>query len=362
MRVGAARGAAIIDLGLRRHGRLNATRVTLAHGGGGTAMRDLIDDVFVRAFENPAMGDLEDQARMSLTDFTAHGDRLAFTTDGFVVDPLFFPGGDLGKIAVCGTVNDLAVGGAKPLYLSCAVIIEEGVEIELLRRLAASMRQAADEAGVFIVTGDTKVVGKGQADKVFITTAGVGAIPCGVNLGVRQVQAGDVVIVNGRLGDHGAAILAARGDLELDSPIPSDCRVLTPLVQAVLKAAPSTHFIRDCTRGGLASTLSEVADGSGLGIRISEKAIPFREELRGFCEILGLDPLYLANEGSFAAFVPAAEAEAALAALRRTEGGQEAAAIGRVGKEGGGRVIMDTVFGGARIVDMLVGEQLPRIC
>jgi hydrogenase expression/formation protein HypE len=365
MKTAPAKGAEVLDLGrdpgLRRHGRLSAKKITLAHGGGGSAMRDLIDDVFISAFENPAMGDLEDQARLNLSQFTAHGDRLAFTTDGFVVDPLFFPGGDLGKLAVYGTVNDLAVGGAKPLYLSCAMIIEEGVEIELLRRLAASMRAAADEAGVAIVTGDTKVVGKGQADKVFITTAGVGAIPAGLSLGVRQVQPGDVVIVNGKLGDHGAAILAARGDLELESPIPSDCRPLTALVQALLTAAPNTHFIRDCTRGGLASTLNEVADGTDFGIRITESAIPLREELRGFCEILGLDPLYLANEGSFAAFVPQAEAQAALAALRAVEGGHEAAIIGVV-EPSGGRVIMDTVFGGARIVDMLVGEQLPRIC
>lgn len=347
---------------LRRKGQLKASRITLAHGGGGTAMRDLIDDVFIAAFENPAMGDLEDQARLDLARFAAHGDRLAFTTDSFVVDPLFFPGGDLGKIAVCGTVNDLAVGGAKPLYLSATFIIEEGVEIETLRRLAASMRQAADEAGVSIVTGDTKVVGRGQADKVFITTSGVGAIPRGLDLGVRRVQAGDAILVNGRLGDHGAAILAARGDLALESPIASDCRVLTPLVQAVLGAAPNTRFLRDCTRGGLASTLNEVVDGTGLGIRITEKAVPLREELRGLCEILGLDPLYLANEGSFAAFVPADEAEAALAAMRGLEGGREAAIIGHVGTEGAGRVVMDTVFGGARIVDMLVGEQLPRIC
>lgn len=365
MKTAPAKSADVIDLkppqDLRRHGRLTAKKVTLAHGGGGSAMRDLIDDVFISAFENPAMGDLEDQARLGLAQFTAHGDRLAFTTDGFVVDPLFFPGGDLGKLAVYGTVNDLAVGGAKPLYLSCAMIIEEGVEIDLLRRLVASMKAAAIESGVSIVTGDTKVVGKGQADKVFITTAGVGAIPAGVNLGVRQVQPGDVVIVNGKLGDHGAAILAARGDLELESPILSDCRPLTPLVQALLKAAPGTHFIRDCTRGGLASTLNEVSDGTGFGIRLDEKTIPLREELRGFCEILGLDPLYLANEGSFAAFVPAGEAEAALGALRALEGGRDAAIIGVV-EPTSGRVIMDTVFGGARIVDMLVGEQLPRIC
>ncbi len=347
--------------GLRRRGRLSAKRITLAHGGGGSAMRDLIDDVFIAAFDNPAMGDLDDQARLWLDQFTALGDRLAFTTDGFVVDPLFFPGGDLGKLAVCGTVNDLAVGGAVPLYLSCAVIVEEGVEVETLRRLAASMRAAAAEAGVAIVTGDTKVVGKGQADKVFITTSGIGAMPRGRALGVRQVRAGDVVIVNGRLGDHGAAILAARGDLALESPIPSDCRALTPLVQALLRAAPETHFIRDCTRGGLAATLNEICEGSGLGIRLDEKAIPLREELRGFCEILGLDPLYLANEGSFAAFVPRAAAPAALAALRALDGGGEAAIIGEV-TPGGGRVIMDTLFGGARVVDMLVGEQLPRIC
>jgi len=224
------------------------------------------------------------------------------------------------------------------------------------------MRRAADAAGVFIVTGDTKVVGRGQADKVFITTAGVGAIPAGLNLGVKAVRPGDGILVNGMLGDHGAAILAARGDLALESPILSDCRVLTPLVQALLAAAPGTRFIRDLTRGGLAATLNEVAMGADVGITIREKDIPLREELRGFCEILGLDPLYLANEGSFAAVVPEAEIPAALAALRGVPGGEGAAEIGRITTEGRGRVRMDTLFGGARIVDMLVGEQLPRIC
>lgn len=341
---------------------LSATKVTLAHGGGGRAMRDLIDDVFVAAFANPDMGDMDDQARLDLARFTAIGDRLAFTTDGFVVDPVEFPGGDLGKLAVYGTVNDLAVGGARPLHLSCAVIIEEGADVALLRRLAASMRAAADECGVTIVTGDTKVVGRGQADKVFITTAGVGAIPAGRMLGTRRVCAGDAILVNGPIGDHGATIMAARGDMALEADIRSDCRALTPLIEALLAASPDTRFIRDATRGGIASTLSELAGEAGLGIRLEEKAIPVREQVRGICEILGLDPLYLANEGTFIAAVPAEAAAAAVAALRALPGGEGAAVIGRATAERSGGVVLDTIFGGSRIVDMLFGEQLPRIC
>lgn len=338
---------------------LTGDKVTLAHGGGGQAMRDLIEDVFTSVFE--ATGK-EDQARLANRALRPEGVELAFTTDGFVVSPLEFPGGDIGRIAVCGTVNDLAVGGACALGLSAAFIIEEGVEIPLLRKIAASMRAAADEAGVRIVTGDTKVVGRGCADKVFITTSGVGAIPAGRNLRAENVRPGDVAIVNGVLGDHGAAILAARGDMALSVDICSDCRPLNALMEAVIRAAPGVRCARDATRGGLASALNEIAEASNVGIEIEEASLPLRTEVKGVCEILGLDPLYLANEGTLVLFVPAREARAALGAMRASEAGRDAVAIGEAVQRYPKRVVMNTLFGGGRIVDMLVGEQLPRIC
>lgn len=343
-------------------GQVHVPRVTLAHGGGGKAMKDLIDDVFVRAFDNLELAALEDQARFDLADLAGQGDRLAFTTDSFVVDPLFFPGGDIGKLAVCGTINDLAVGGAVPLYLSCAAIIEEGVEIDLLRKIAASMAACAREAGVCIVTGDTKVVHKGACDKIFLTTSGVGVIGKGVELGASLARPGDVVLVNGLLGEHGAAILCARGDMALETPIVSDCAALHDLMQALLAAAPGLRCARDATRGGLATVLNEIAAASQAAIEIDETATPIREEVKAFCEILGLDPLYLANEGKIAIVAPPDQADAALAALRAHPLGAGAAVIGRVQNGEPGRVTMRTGFGGRRIVDMLVGEQLPRIC
>lgn len=346
----------------RRLGTVSVRTVTLAHGGGGKAMKDLIDDVFIRAFDNNRLAPLEDQARVDLADLARFGDRLAFTTDSFVVDPLIFPGGDIGKLAVCGTINDLAVGGARPRYLSCAAIIEEGVEIDLLRRIANSMAETARAAGVEIVTGDTKVVHKGACDKVFLTTTGIGVIGDDVNLGAHMARQGDIIIVNGLLGDHGAAILGARGDMELESPIESDCAPLHELIFDLLKAAPGTRCLRDATRGGVATVLNEIADASGVSISIDEERTPLRPEVKGFCEILGLDPLYLANEGKLVAVVPPGEAYAALDALRAHPFGRDAAAIGEVGAGEAGRVTMRTVFGGTRIVDMLVGEQLPRIC
>ena len=342
--------------------RIQVPTVTLAHGGGGKAMKDLIDDVFVSAFDNDILTTRDDQARVALAGLAAHGDRLAFTTDSFVVDPLFFPGGDIGTLAVCGTINDLAVGGAVPLYLSCAAIIEEGLPIEMLRRVAGSMAAAARAAGVKIVTGDTKVVHKGACDKLFITTSGVGVVRTGLRLGADRVRPGDIVLVNGRLGDHGAAVLAARGDLHLDAPIDSDCAALHGLIGDLLAAAPGTRFLRDPTRGGVATVLNEIAQASQVAIEIDEAATPLRDEVRAFCEILGLDPLYLANEGKVAAVVPEAEADAALAAMRAHPLGADAAAIGRVTSGDAGRVTMRTVLGGRRVVDMLVGDQLPRIC
>lgn len=338
---------------------LRDTHVTMAHGGGGRAMRDLIDEVFTSVFQPPGM---EDQARLMDEALREPGARLAFTTDGFVVTPIEFPGGDIGKLAVCGTVNDLAVGGARPLWLSAAFIIEEGCEIALLRRVVATMVREAEKAGVRIVTGDTKVVERGKADKVFITTAGVGIIPPGIEMGSACIRAGDVVIVNGMLGDHGAAILAARGDLMLSTDLQSDCAGLGHLMQTALAAAPGIRAARDCTRGGLASALNEMASDAGLAIEIDEAKLPIRTEVVGVCEILGLDPLYLANEGRLVLFCPPDQAEAALAAMRALPEGGGAAIIGVARAGQPGRVTLRSIYGGARIVDMLVGEQLPRIC
>ncbi|MET1413751.1 hydrogenase expression/formation protein HypE [Roseibium sp. HPY-6] len=339
--------------------RLRGDRVTLAHGGGGKAMRDLIEEVFTDVFK-PA-GD-EDQARLTSEALREPGSQLAMTTDSFVVSPVEFPGGDIGKIAVCGTVNDLAVGGATPLWLSAAFIIEEGCEIELLRRIVRTMQAEANKAGVRIVTGDTKVVGKGAADKVFVTTTGVGVIPPDRSMAASEIRPGDVAIVNGVLGDHGAAILAARGDMALSTDIISDCQSLNGLIETVLAAVPETRAARDATRGGLASALNEMAAAAGVSIEIDETAVPLRNEVKGICEILGLDPLYLANEGTLVLFVPEEKAEAALTAMRATPEGCNAVAIGKAMSGHPGRVVMRTAFGGQRLVDMLVGEQLPRIC
>ena len=346
-----------------RQGKLVSNVTTLAHGGGGKAMRDLIDDVFIEAFSNPALNTLEDQARFSLDDLASYGDRLAMTTDSYVIDPLFFPGGDIGKLAICGTVNDLAVGGATPLYLTCAMIIEEGMRVDTLRQIVSSMAATARAAGVHIVTGDTKVVERGSCDKIFINTAGIGVIHKDYQLGAHQARPGDHILVNGFLGDHGAAILNARGDMQLSCPIESDCAPLHTLIQSLLQAAPNTRFIRDATRGGIASVLNEIAETSRCAIEIHEARTPIRTEIKGFCEILGLDPLYLANEGKLVVVVPETETAAALAAMHAHPLGQDAADIGSVLAEGRpGRVHMQTSFGGKRIVDMLVGEQLPRIC
>jgi hydrogenase expression/formation protein HypE len=337
-------------------------RVTLAHGSGGKAMADLVADVFLGAFGQAEAGALEDQARIGLDGLARHGDRLAFTTDSFVVDPLFFPGGDIGRLAVNGTVNDLAVGGARPLHLSCAVIVEEGLPVADLRRVAESLRAAAEEANVSIVTGDTKVVPRGTADRLFINTTGVGVIPRGIEIGAARAAPGDCILVNGPIGNHGVAILAAREELALDVPVESDSRPLHGLVAALLAACPETRSLRDATRGGLGAVLNELAMASGTCMELEEARIPVHEAVRGVSEILGLDPLYHANEGRLAAIVPGDRAEAALAALRSHPAGAEAAIIGTVGTREPGRVVMRTSFGGDRIVEMPLGEQLPRIC
>ncbi|MDD9746183.1 MULTISPECIES: hydrogenase expression/formation protein HypE [Marinovum] len=340
--------------------RLRGDAVTLAHGAGGRAMRDLIDEIFLKAFGETRVSGLEDQARLALDAFG--GGTLAFTTDSFVIDPIFFPGGDIGKLAVCGTVNDLVVGGAKPVALTCSVIIEEGLAFADLHRIAESMATAAAEAGCRIVTGDTKVVPRGAADRIFVNTAGIGAIPADRSLAARHIRPGDALIVNTTLGEHGAAVMAARGDLGLTSALQSDCRPLGELVEALLEAAPDTRAIRDATRGGVATVLNEFAAASGTCCRIAEDKLPLREEVRGISEILGLDPLYIACEGLFVAAVPQAQTEAALAALRKRSGGEAACQIGEVVATPQGRAVMTSFFGGDRLVDMLEGEQLPRIC
>ncbi|HGX92411.1 MAG TPA: hydrogenase expression/formation protein HypE [Candidatus Tenderia sp.] len=342
--------------------KLKGKTITLAHGAGGKAMRDLIDEVFVQGFASPELSLLEDQARFDLASLSAAGDRLAMTTDSYVVDPLFFPGGDIGKLAVTGTVNDLAVGGATPLYLSCGMIIEEGFAVDELMRVVASMKATADAAGVRIVTGDTKVVHKGAADKLFINTAGVGVIPTGCNIVADRATPGDVVIINGYIGDHGAAIVDARGELALESSIVTDCQPLNGLVTEMLKVCPDIHCMRDATRGGLATVLNEFSSSSGVAIHINQKAVPVRDEVRGICEILGLDPLYLANEGKLIVVAAAGGADALLSAMVAHPAGRASTIIGTVAEAPKGRVILDTGFGGDRVLDMLVGEQLPRIC
>ncbi len=343
-------------------GKLHDETITLAHGSGGKAMRDLIDDIFVEGFDSPELNLLEDQARFDMASLNAQGDRLAMTTDSYVVDPLFFPGGDIGKLAVTGTVNDLAVGGAIPLYLTCGMIIEEGLAVADLRQIVLSMKHTADACGVRIVTGDTKVVHKGAADKLFINTAGVGIIPQGINMSADRAQPGDVVICNGFVGDHGAAIVDARGELAIESNIKTDCAALNNLIQDMLKTCPDIHCMRDATRGGIATVLNEFAQASDCSIVIDESKLPIRDEVRGICEILGLDPLYLANEGKLISIVPAEHADDILKTMQTHPTGKDSVVIGEVLAQPAGRVVMTTRFGGDRIVDMLVGEQLPRIC
>lgn len=340
---------------------MSQSSITLAHGSGGRAMHELVDQLIRQVFSNPLLDQGEDQARIPLAELNALGNRLAFTTDSYVVTPLEFPGGNIGTLAINGTVNDLAVGGATPLYLSCGFIIEEGLALETFKRILTAMRSAADAAGVAIVTGDTKVVQRGGADQLFINTAGVGVIAEGFNPSAGGAQVGDVVIVNGYLGDHGAAILNARGDLALDADIASDCAPLNRLVAAMFAACPAIHCLRDATRGGLATVLNEFAERSQVNIVLDEAQLPIRQPVRGMCEILGLDPLYLANEGKLVAVVPASSAEAVLTAMRQIPEGQDACVVGQV-TAGKGHVILQTGFGGERIVDMLPGEQLPRIC
>jgi hydrogenase expression/formation protein HypE len=333
--------------------------ILLAHGGGGRLGRDLLHHLFLPQFENPLLAPLHDGAVLEI-----EGTSLAFTTDSYVVSPLFFPGGDIGRLAVNGTVNDLAMCGAKPLYLSCAFILEEGLKMEDLQRVAVSCGEAAKEAGVLLVTGDTKVVEKGKGDSLFLNTSGVGLVK--KRLSPSRVRPGDAIILSGTIGDHGIAIMSVREGLEFEGEIRSDSAPLYPLVERLLDSFQEIHCLRDPTRGGAASALNEIAAAAGVGMILEETAIPVRAEVQGACEILGLDPLYVANEGKMIAFVAKEEADKALEALRSHPLGREAAIIGQVtGQEAGcptGTVIMRTAVGGERIVEMMSGEQLPRIC
>jgi hydrogenase expression/formation protein HypE len=330
-------------------------RILLAHGSGGKLMHDLIQS-FLPELANPILDRMDDSAIIELAG------RLAFTTDSYTVNPLFFPGGDIGRLAVCGTVNDLAMSGARPLYLSLALIIEEGLLVADLKRIITSIKKAAGEAGVKIVTGDTKVVNQGNADKIFINTAGVGVVPEGVDISAANARPGDKIIISGGIGDHGIAVLSQREGLKFHTPVPSDCAPLNGLVAAMLTASTNIHCLRDPTRGGLAGTLNDFARQSQAGIIIEEEKIPVDKAVLAACELLGLDPLHIANEGKLAAVVAPGDTDTVLATMKRHQYGEKAAIIGEVVKEHPGQVIMKTSLGASRIVDIPVGELLPRIC
>ena len=332
--------------------------VQLGHGSGGKMMNDLISDLFVSAFSNELLEQMDDQAV-----FEVNGVRLAFSTDSFVVDPLFFPGGDIGELAVNGTVNDVCMCGARPLFLSTGMILEEGFSLDDLCRIVRSMQAAAAKAGVRIVTGDTKVVNKGKGDKIFINTSGIGVVEHPFTISAKNLKVGDRILLSGTIGDHGIAILSQREGLAFETPVQSDTAALNGLVATILEAGGSSvHAMRDPTRGGLAATLNEFAAASGVGIRVVEEKIPIRPAVQGACELLGLDPLYVANEGKLVAAVAADIAESVLGAMRAHPLARDAAIIGQVTDEKPGIVSMQTRIGSWRIVDMLVGEQLPRIC
>lgn len=336
--------------------------ILLAHGSGGGQTHRLIDQVFRSRLDNEYLRQGDDAAVLPLPAKLAEGARLAFTTDSFVVTPLFFRGGNIGKLAVCGTVNDLAVQGAEPLYLSLGLIIEEGLPVSDLKRIVEAIAGAAAEAGVRVVTGDTKVVERGKADGVYLNTSGVGLIPPGRNLGGALARPGDAVLVSGGLGEHALAVLSERAGLSWDTPLKSDCAPLNGLIREVLAAAPGVRVLRDPTRGGLATTLNEIASQSRVGLRLEEAAIPVPAAVQGACDMLGFDPLYAANEGKVVVILPREEAPAALAALKAHPYGREAALIGEVTEGPEGLVTLVTRFGGERILDLLEGEMLPRIC
>ena len=330
--------------------------ILLAHGSGSRLSHDLIEKNFLPSLTNPLLARLDDSAVFDLSG------RLAFTTDSYVVSPIFFPGGDIGKLAVCGTVNDLSMSGAAPLYLSLSFIIEEGLTLGELKKVVASVKAAAEEAGVKVVTGDTKVVNRGSADKLFINTAGIGVIPPDVDISGANAKAGDKIILSGTIGDHGIAVMSQREGLKFSVPVHSDCAPLNKLVSDMLQASRHIHCLRDPTRGGLATTLNEFARQSGIGIRIEEDKIPIHDGVRGACELLGFDPLYVANEGKLVAVVPPDDAQKILTKMKRNKYGADSAVIGEVTADHKGRVILKTRLGASRILDMLSGELLPRIC
>jgi hydrogenase expression/formation protein HypE len=330
--------------------------VLLAHGSGSRLSHDLIEKNFLPSLTNPLLARLDDSAVFDLSG------RLAFTTDSYVVSPIFFPGGDIGKLAVCGTVNDLSMSGAAPLYLSLSFIIEEGLTIGELKKVVCSIKTAAEEAGVSIVTGDTKVVNRGSADKLFINTAGIGVIPAGVDVSGANAKVGDKIILSGAVGDHGIAVMSQREGLKFSVPVQSDCAPLNKLVSEMVEASRRIHCLRDPTRGGLATTLNEFARQSGVGIRIEEDNIPIHDGVRGACELLGFDPLYVANEGKLVAVVPPDDAQKVLAKMKRNKYGADSAIIGAVTDDHRVRVVLKTRLGASRILDMLSGELLPRIC
>ncbi len=333
-------------------------RIVLGHGSGGKLMHDLIAKTFMPAFDNPLLRAGDDAAVFRLAACSC----LALSTDSHVVYPLFFPGGDIGRLAVCGTVNDVAMLGAQPLYLTAGFILEEGLELDVLQRVLDSMRAAADEASVQIVAGDTKVVQKGKADGLYINTSGLGAVLTGVEVGGAQAQPGDVVILSGPIGDHGIAVLDARGELGFDAEVQSDVAPLNHLIMAMLDASEQIHVLRDPTRGGVATTLNEIAKQSGVGITLFERSIPVRPAVRAACELLGFDPLYVANEGKLIAVVGREEADWVLDIMRQQRYGTEAVIVGEVQAESPGRVLMKTAIGSHRLIDVLLGEMLPRIC
>lgn len=346
-----------IEKARKRKPKIKEERITLAHGAGGKATQTLIEAIFLEGLRNPLLERLEDGAELEVA-----GSRLALTTDSFVVSPLFFPGGDIGDLAVNGTVNDLAVSGATPLYLSAGFIIEEGFPVEDLRRIVGSMSAAAQAAGVQVVTGDTKVVEKGKADGCYINTTGVGVLETEHRLGIDTVRPGDSVLVSGPIGDHGVTVMLARGELDIDADLDSDTAAVNGLVADLLSAAPGVRALRDATRGGVATILNEVAKASEVAVVVDEDRLPVRTEVRGASELLGIDPLYVACEGRIVVVVDGQQTEAALEALRAHPLGAESAVIGRIGDDPPGLVLLNTAFGGTRIVDLLVGDPLPRIC
>jgi hydrogenase expression/formation protein HypE len=333
-------------------------RIVMGHGSGGKLMHDLIAKMFLPAFDNPLLRAGDDAAVFRLSACS----QLALSTDSHVVYPLFFPGGDIGRLAVCGTVNDVAMLGARPLYLTAGFILEEGLELDVLQRVLASMREAANEAGVQIVAGDTKVVQKGKADGLYINTSGIGAVLTGVEVGGAQARPGDVVILSGPIGDHGIAVLGARGELGFDAEVQSDVAPLNHLIVDLLEASERIHVLRDPTRGGVATTLNEIAQQSGVGITLLEQDIPVRPAVRAACEMLGFDPLYVANEGKLIAIVGREDADRVLSVMRQNRYGADAVIVGVVQAESPGRVLLKTAIGSHRIVDVLLGEMLPRIC